>query len=417
MALFGEWRLAVNYMNKFTAILGLILLLAATQVYSDCGIISGPYPPPSVAGQPIVAGIMNPINSPMTHANMNGVMNPLTFPGTDFGVKVNEAMAAMPGGGIIQIPAGIYSTGTTIQCPIGTTGSGQPTFIFQGAGMQSPWSPTQAIPLGTIINYTGSGDLFNQVEPGAMSQNATGCKLRDMTLNGGMATGPNAVGYHFGGTDDAEVMNVRIQSFAKAGIEIDNENSLWTERWRLGGTTSFAYNGVAIWAHRGTGSSIGDPSIEHSYMNVWLNVGTGEVGVLMDGGVDNVNSDWTLTGNIDGSTAGVPSGTAPGGTLVKVATQSWFAANLTDMTECQASTTCTRFNIDAAIHRCNCDRCYLLSGIQYLICWPTNTRSYWHQQLYSPNSYCLRYGCNDRPTFVRYSRHVYYGHRNINLYY
>jgi hypothetical protein len=277
--------------------------------------------------------------------NVNGVLNPLAFPGVDLGAQINAAIASSPGGTIIQIPAGIYNVATTIQCPIATTGSGQPTFIFQGAGMQSPVAQTQSIPIGTIINYTGNGDLFNQVEPGAMSQNATGCKLRDMTLNGGTA-GPNAIGYHFGGTDDAEVTNVKIELFAKAGIEIDNTNHVWTERWRLAGTTALEYNGIGVWTHCPAGTC--NASFEHSYMNVWLNVGTGETGVLMDGASNNVNSDWELNGNIDNSTNGTPpSGTPPGGTLLKLTTGAWFAATLTDKTECQASG-CTRFNVDSA---------------------------------------------------------------------
>lgn len=326
-------------MIKHLLFIGLLFMVIATTVYSDCGIISGPYPPASTAGQPIVAGIVNPINSPMTHANINSTLNPLTFPGADIGAQINAAMATSPGGTVIQIPAGVYTTGTTIQCPIAPTGSGQAAFIFQGAGMQSTVAVSQANPIGTIINYTGNGDLFNQVEPSFSSINTSGCRLRDMTLNGGNH-GANAIGLHFGGTEFTEVTNVKFENFGGAAIKVENNSGMWTERYLIQGTTSFEYNGVGIWFQNNTGAQ---GSFDHGSVSAWLNVDVAATGMLTTNVVDAQGSTYTFNGNIAGNAS-------TAGTLFTL-NNSVFNATLIDRTECQTPTggkNCTRINISTA---------------------------------------------------------------------
>jgi hypothetical protein len=74
-----------------------------------------------------IAGVLNPpgnqtLNQPAgttyTISSLNTALNPTTFPGSDIGAKINNAVAALPGGcGEIDVPSGTFSFSTTIILP------------------------------------------------------------------------------------------------------------------------------------------------------------------------------------------------------------------------------------------------------------------------------------------------------------
>jgi hypothetical protein len=304
----------------------------------------------AASGSPIVGGVSNTCALTDTgaialtgtqtngadrinHVNVNGTINPLTYSGADIGTQVNAAIAANSQGATILIPPGVYSDATTIQCPVAASNPAQPFYIIEGAGADQAEGNTNGTK-GTIIQYTGSGDLFNQFVSSTSSQNTTGCQLRDLKLDGSSATG-TANGVHFGGVVNTTLHNMSIRNFPGSGVEIENASGMWTERYKLDPTDTFYRNATGIYIHCDAGCN---PSVSHSDINVFMNVNVGQVAFKMDGGADNYSSDVTINGNIEGS--------GSGGTLVKLNTGAFFAATLTDKTECQ-ETTCTRFNIDS----------------------------------------------------------------------
>jgi hypothetical protein len=210
----------------------------------------------------------------ISNVNVNGAANAVTFAGADLGAKINAAMASMPNGGTIYIPAGTYSFSTTVQCPV--TGAGSNAYIISGAG--SSMAPDHGPNANTLLLYTGTGDAFNQVVTVFADQNQSGCQLRDFSLNGANA-GPAAIGYHFGGTEHSSTWNVVIQNFGGAGIEIENgPTGEWTERYELHGMLWSNTIGINLIVDTGGNASLG-----HGYINEWFNTANNGVMIQMSG--------------------------------------------------------------------------------------------------------------------------------------
>jgi hypothetical protein len=259
--------------------------------------------------------------------SINGVANPLAFPGADLGAKINAAMTSMPNGGKIEIPAGTYTFTTTIQCPITSTQS----YIIEGAGNTGTDVGNQ----NTYLQYTGNGDAFNQVITNFSYQNAPGCQLRDFNLAGDSA-GVNAIGYHFGGTTQSATWNVNIRGFKKAGIEIENSTTgEWTERFDLEGMLWGNGIGINMLVDNG-----GDPSLGHGYIKEWLNTTNTQIGIQISGyTVNDYDKAQLYTTNV------ILNGNIGGGPVWNIVNGGFVAAALIDAEyECNA-TTCVEANL------------------------------------------------------------------------
>lgn len=263
-------------------------------------------------------------------------VNPTIYPGADIGAQINAAIAGNPQGTEILIPQGNYTQATTIQCPIAP--ANYPSYIIRGAGRSAEGQYST----GTILTYTGAGDAVNQVVTVVANQNSKGCQLKDLTIDGSGA-GASAVGFHFGGTTNTSTDNVTIQSFKKAGIEIENATGMFTERYNLNG--SLWRNQVQIYMHCDTGCN---SSFEHSRIYEWFNIleqgTTAQEGLLVDGAALVANDDLNFNGNYEGT--GYTGGGSQGA-LIHVAspatiTNNTLAANL----ECDITGGCLRFKLD-----------------------------------------------------------------------
>jgi hypothetical protein len=101
-------------------------------------------------------------------ATVNGVVNPVFYPGADIGQKINSVFAAGDGCAEVHIPAGKYVYSTTIRMS-------KPCQSLYGAGSAL-----------TSLEYTGNGDaIVWQMQPYTIQKAGT---LKGFTLKG---TGQN----------------------------------------------------------------------------------------------------------------------------------------------------------------------------------------------------------------------------------
>lgn len=265
----------------------------------------------------------------INNVSLNGDCNPLAQAGApDIGVQVNNCINWLSTfGGTIRIPAGHYGQTTTIQC----SSAASKSIIIEGAAGGGSLGTE-----GTALDYNGNGDAINNFFSNTANQNWTGCQIRDLALYG-VNAGANAVGFHFGGTTGSVASNVEFYGFKKAGIEIENAPSMWTERYTINNNTQFWGNGIAIYGH---GDASSDPSLGHGYIDAWFNVNSGEVGIEVDGGLDIYSTPMVINGNVIG--------TAPVGTLMYATGSSTIGYNpMQIMVECDGSVACNRFKTDA----------------------------------------------------------------------
>lgn len=287
-----------------------------------------------MAGYPASGSTVGPLSA-VSNLSVNGVLNPLAFPGSDIGAQVNAAMASAPSGTVIRIPPGSYSFNTTIQCPT----SNWTYYIIEGAGSGRASDGTHNIDSNTFLSYTGNGDAISQVITSTTYQNSKGCELRDLTLDG-VTAGANAVGFHFGGTEHTRLLNVKVQNFLGAsgvGIEAENASGLWTERIE---TQNFSIGNdqVGIWFHCDAGCT---PSHSHENISAYVNLNSGQTALLIDGGTTTAGSMIEFNGN-------VALGSSATGAMVHVTGNSAaFGTNWTLGAECNQSGGCTRFRVDA----------------------------------------------------------------------
>jgi hypothetical protein len=245
----------------------------------------------------------------ISNVNVNGVANAAAFAGADIGAKINSAIASLPNGGKIEIPAGSYTFNTTVQCPV----TSSQAYIIEGAGATGSDIGFQ----NTWLVYNGTGDAFNQFITNFSYQNSPGCILRDFDLDGSTA-GPNAVGFHFGGTGGSGTWHVNIRSFAKAGIEIENGAAgEWTERYDLQGMLWQNTIGIDFVVDTGGNASLG-----HGYINEWFNVPDNGAAIQLSGNATTgdtaqiYSSEIIINGNLGtGTTVASFTGSISGTTL------------------------------------------------------------------------------------------------------
>ena len=164
-----------------------------------------------VGGSHGIGNFSGPINMTGTSGNgsdainkvsVNGVLNALAFAGSDIGAQTNAAIAALPHGGHIQIPCGLYTFATgivadsTINIRIigegSLSGGAQPCVSLRYSGTGTPvsaksaagfvWSDIQLIPtnaafanIGIDLSHATATDAsFNTIQNSAF-----------FTLNGG----------------------------------------------------------------------------------------------------------------------------------------------------------------------------------------------------------------------------------------
>ncbi len=154
------------------------------------------------------------------------------YSGADIGAQVNSAIAALPNGGVVIIPTGIYSFNTTIQCPIAANA----TIVIKGEtrGPYHVQLGNSVADNGTVLNYTGTGDAINDIVTSLLWDGAKACEIENLDLIWpGSDNGTNAAGkaIHYGSVTNAYVHHVFINGFS-VGIELDN-NVQVCERWTI----------------------------------------------------------------------------------------------------------------------------------------------------------------------------------------
>ncbi|MGA3350653.1 MAG: hypothetical protein ABSC33_16625 [Candidatus Sulfotelmatobacter sp.] len=226
-------------------------------------------------------------------AQADAVVNPTTFPGSDIGAKINNAFAACSQTCIVQIPAGKYIYKTTInmtspgQSLVGA-GSYATTLNYDGSGdgllwQMNPFSTTKA---GVLrgLSVIGTAKAANCIHSGSLQ----GSTWEDITVSG--CTGSGASGILLeniranapkGGTKPAftertYMRNVHIGYSGQASIVPGNTHGL-VFRVSKGGAPSFGYNDL----------------------NLWLNVESNQIGVLVDTSAQVYHSNLNLKGNMD----------------------------------------------------------------------------------------------------------------------
>jgi hypothetical protein len=261
-----------------------------------------------------------------TIGTLNGVINPFSYPGEDIGARINSAITANPNGAIIQIPQGVYSYTTTIQCPV--TGK-IAQYIIRGTGRAADNTTSTA----TVLKYRGAGgDAINQLITTASDQNSAGCVFEDFTLDGAMSGGN---GIHFGGTTYTEIHDVTIQNFTSGNaVLIENARGMFTERFNIDGTTSLYNNVVGVKFVVDTGAST---SMAHGNIWVWANINQGQIGILTTGATSFIDSIVSLNGNVGGTNTG---------TELELQDRSqMLLTEFNDNMECNAASSCVRLNV------------------------------------------------------------------------
>jgi hypothetical protein len=216
-------------------------------------------------------------------ATVNGVVNPVFYPGADIGQKINSVFAAGDGCAEVHIPAGKYVYSTTIRMS-------KPCQSLYGAGSAL-----------TSLEYTGNGDaIVWQMQPYTIQKAGT---LKGFTLKG---TGQNVGnGIRSGTVIAATFEDLVINNFRgpnSTAILLENlmapQLPTWTERTvirdvhigipHIGNTIAMAF------MISGGGNSFGYTDIA----DAWLNVEKGQIGVKWGKGTYTYNSKLNFHANI-----------------------------------------------------------------------------------------------------------------------
>lgn len=215
-------------------------------------------------------------------ASVNGVINPLLYPGSDLGENINNVFSEGNGCAEIHVPPGAYKYSTTIHMP---------------KACQSLYGAGSAL---TTLEYKGSGDaIVWQMQPFTIQKAGT---LKGFTLKGPGQSVANGIrsGTIVGATFEDLVIN-NFRGPASAAILFENlkvQLPAWTERTvirdvhigipHLGNTAGMRF-GIG-----GGGNSFGYADIS----DVWLNVEKGQVGVKWEKGTYTYNSRLNFHANI-----------------------------------------------------------------------------------------------------------------------
>jgi len=218
----------------------------------------------------------------ITASAVNGVVNPVAYPGSDIGEKINNVFAKGDGCAEVHIPAGKYVYSTTIRMS-------KPCQSLLGAGSAL-----------TSLEYTGNQDaIVWQMQPYTIQKAGI---LKGFTLKGPGANVQN--GIRSGTVIAATFEDLVINNFRgpnSTAILFENlmaQLPTWTERTvirdvhigipHIGNTTAMAF------MINGGGNSFGYTDIS----DVWLNVEKGQVGVRWGRGTYTYNSTLNFHANI-----------------------------------------------------------------------------------------------------------------------
>lgn len=237
---------------------------------------------PGMSVQVIAGAKVDPPLQVISAARVNGVANPLLYPGSDLGEKINSVFAEGSGCAEVHIPAGEYKYSRTIRISkpcqsLHGSGSALTSLEYTGVGDAIVWQmqPFSIQKAGTVKGFTlkGSGQSAGN---GIRSGTVVGATLEDLVIN------------NFRGRDSAGILfeNLKVQLPA------------WTERTvirdvhigipHIGNTTAMAFM-----IHDG-GNSFGYNDIS----DVWLNVEKGQSGVRWGKGTYTYNSRLNFHANI-----------------------------------------------------------------------------------------------------------------------
>ena len=120
-------------------------------------------------------GILQPPGTDLSINRFENLRFADRFPGADIGAQINAAIADLgSGGGVVEVPSGVYNFGTTIQL-----------------SQSYVWLRCQG--WATVLNYTGSGTAVifgNSTAPGTSPASLDAVHFSDCTLRGqGTGTG------------------------------------------------------------------------------------------------------------------------------------------------------------------------------------------------------------------------------------
>jgi len=212
---------------------------------------------------------------------------PITSDGSDIGAQINAAFSACRYNCVVAVPPGNYFYSTTIQMT-------RPSQSLIGAGS-----------LLTILNYTGSGDGIEwQMNPFTVEKAGI---LRGLSVVG-TSSAANCV--HSGSLDGSTWEDVTVSGCTGAmanGILLENaligRTRAWTERTSMhnvhvGYTNQAApipgnTNGLVFSVNGGT------YSFGYSDLDVWFNVESNQIGVLVGASAQLYHSTINLKGNMD----------------------------------------------------------------------------------------------------------------------
>lgn len=216
---------------------------------------------------------------------------PITPAGSDIGEQINAAFTACSFNCVVAIPPGKYPYSTTIQMT-------KPSQSLIGAGS-----------LLTILNYTGSGDGIKwQMNPFTIGKAGT---LKGLSIVG-TSSAANCV--HSGSVTGSTWDDVTVSGCTGAsanGILLENaligRTRAWTERTSMhnvhvGYTNQAApipgnTNGLVFSVNGGT------YSFGYSDLDVWFNVESNQIGVLVGASAQLYHSTINFKGNMDAGPA------------------------------------------------------------------------------------------------------------------
>jgi hypothetical protein len=215
-------------------------------------------------------------------AMTNGVVNPLFYPGSDLGEKINSVFAAGNGCADVHIPPGTYVYSTTIRMT---------------KACQSLYGAGSAL---TTLEYKGTKDaIFWQMWPYTIQKAGA---LKGFTLKGPGTEVGNGV--HSGSIIAATFEDLVINNFRgpnSTAILFENtmqQLATWTERTVIRdvhiGIPPIGNSVGMAFTINGGSNSFGYTDIS----DVWLNVAKGQIGVKWGKGTYTYNSKLYFHANI-----------------------------------------------------------------------------------------------------------------------
>jgi len=215
---------------------------------------------------------------------------PISSAGSDIGAQINAAFAACRYNCVVAVPPGNYSYSTTIQMT-------KPSQSLIGAGS-----------LLTILNYTGSGDGIKwQMNPFTVDKVGT---LQGLSVVG-TSSAANCI--HSGSVIGSTWEDVTVSGCTGTsanGILLENalieRTRAWTERTSMHnvhvGYTNQAgipgnTNGLVFSVNGGT------HSFGYNDLEVWFNVESNQIGVLVGASAQLYHSTINFKGNMDAAPA------------------------------------------------------------------------------------------------------------------